>query len=37
VAAYAFYPISFISVWCFFAAVLSIVVLLYFTDPRRST
>jgi hypothetical protein len=36
VAAYAFYATWFISVWCFFAAVLSVVVLLYFTDPRRA-
>ena len=33
VAAYAFYAAWFISVWCFFAAVLSGVVLLHF--PRR--
>ncbi|MFN6992573.1 MAG: DUF6629 family protein [Aquincola tertiaricarbonis] len=36
VAAYAFYATWFISVWCFFAGVLSVVVLLYFTDPRRA-
>ena len=34
VAAYAFYAIWFISVWCFFAAVLSAIVWLQF--PRRS-
>jgi hypothetical protein len=33
VAAYAFYAVWFISVWCFFAAVLSGIVLLHF--PRR--
>lgn len=36
VAAYAFYATWFISVWCFFAGVLSVIVYLYFTDPRRS-
>jgi hypothetical protein len=36
VAAYAFYATWFISVWCFFAGVLSVLVLLYFTDPRRA-
>jgi hypothetical protein len=36
VAAYAFYATWFISVWCFFAGLLSVVVLLYFTDPRRA-
>lgn len=35
-AAYAFYAIWFISIWCFLAAVLSVIVLLYFTDPRRT-
>jgi hypothetical protein len=35
VAAYAFYSTWFISVWCFFAGVLSVIVLLYF-DPRRA-
>ena len=30
VAAYAFYAVWFISVWCFFAAVLSVIVLLHF-------
>ncbi len=28
--AYGFYAISFISVWCFFAAILSVIVLIYF-------
>ena len=36
VAAYAFYATWFISVWCFFAGVLSVIVLLYFTDARRT-
>ena len=36
VAAYAFYATWFISVWCFFAAVLSVIVFLYFTDVRRT-
>ncbi len=36
VAAYAFYAAWFISVWCFFAGVLSVIVFLYFTDPRRT-
>jgi hypothetical protein len=36
VAAYAFYATWFISVWCFFAAVLSVTVFLYFTGPRRT-
>jgi uncharacterized membrane protein len=31
-AAYAVYAKWFISVWCFFAAVLSAIVLLYFTN-----
>ena len=35
VAAYAFYATWFISVWCFFAGALSVVVFLYFTGPRR--
>ena len=35
VVAYAFYATWFISVWCFFAGALSVVVLLYFTGPRR--
>jgi hypothetical protein len=35
-AAYAFYAAWFISVWCFFAGVLSVIVVLYFTDPRRT-
>lgn len=35
VAAYALYSNWFISVWCFFAAVLSAVVLLYFPARRR--
>jgi len=34
-AAYAFFAFWFISVWCFFAAVLSIVVLLYFRPKAR--
>ncbi|WP_339913140.1 DUF6629 family protein [uncultured Brevundimonas sp.] len=34
VAAYVFYSVWLISVWCFFAAVLSVIVLLYF--PPRS-
>lgn len=37
VAAYLFYANWFISVWCFFAGVLSVIVLLYFTDPSRET
>lgn len=37
VAAYAFYATWFISVWCFFAGALSVVVLLYFIDPRRTS
>ena len=36
VAAYAFYAAWFISVWCFFAGLLSALVFLYFTDPRRT-
>jgi hypothetical protein len=36
VAAYAFYATWFISVWCFFAGVLSVIVFLYFTGPRRT-
>jgi hypothetical protein len=36
VAAYAFYATWFISVWCFFAGVLSVIVFLYFTGPRRN-
>ena len=36
VAAYAFYTTWFISVWCFFAGALSVIVFLYFTDPRRN-
>lgn len=36
VAAYAFYVTWFISVWCFFAGVLSVIVFLYFTDPHRT-
>ena len=35
-AAYFFYATWFISVWCFFAGVLSVIVLLYFTDARRT-
>jgi hypothetical protein len=37
VTAYAFYATWFISVWCFFAAVLSIFVLLYFRRPHHPT
>ena len=33
-AAYAFYAFWFISVWCFFAAILSIIVLLHFRRPE---
>ena len=33
-AAYYFYAIWFISVWCFFAALLSVIVYLYFVLPR---
>lgn len=36
VAAWAFYATWFISVWCFFAGVLSVIVFLYFTDPSRA-
>jgi hypothetical protein len=36
VAAYVFYATWFISVWCFFAGVLSVIVLLYFTDSNRA-
>lgn len=36
VAAYGFYTTWFISVWCFFAGMLSVIVFLYFTDPRRA-
>lgn len=36
VAAYAFYATWFISVWCFFAGALSVIVFLYFTDARRT-
>ena len=35
VVAYAFYATWFISVWCLFAGVLSVIVFLYFSDPRR--
>ncbi len=35
VAAYAFYAVWFISVWCFFAAVLSVIVLLHFPARRE--
>ncbi|MCU0937876.1 MAG: hypothetical protein MUC86_01765 [Burkholderiaceae bacterium] len=35
-AAYTFYATWFISVWCFFAAALSVIVFLYFSDHRRS-
>jgi hypothetical protein len=34
VSAYAFYTTWFISVWCFFAGVLSVIVFLYFTGAR---
>ena len=37
VAAYAFYARWFISVWCFFAALLSVVVALHFVARRHST
>lgn len=37
VAAYVFYATWFIAVWCLFAGVLSVIVWLYFTDPRRNT
>lgn len=30
VVAYRFYAVSFVSVWCFFAAILSVMILLYF-------
>ena len=33
--AYAFYAVWFISVWCFFAAVMSVTVLLYFKGAKR--
>ena len=36
VTAYVFYVEWFISVWCFFAGVLSVIVFLYFAGPRRS-
>lgn len=36
VAAYAFYTTWFISVWCFFAAVLSVIVLRYFPPLRNA-
>jgi hypothetical protein len=35
VVAYAFYQVWFISVWCFFAAALSVMVLWYFWGCRR--
>ena len=35
-SAYAFYATWFISVWCFFAGVLSVIVFLYFADPGRA-
>ena len=35
-AAYAFYAYWFISVWCFFAAVLSVIVLVHFLRPRSA-
>lgn len=34
-AAYLFYAMWFISVWCFFAAIMSVTVLLFFWRPRR--
>lgn len=37
VVAYAFYAVWFISVWCLFAGVLSVIVFLYFSDPRPAT
>ena len=33
-AAYVFYAFWFISVWCFFAAVMSVTIFLYFRSPR---
>lgn len=36
IAAYAFYATWFISVWCFFAGILSSVVLLYFIDKSHA-
>ena len=36
VAAYAFYATWFISVWCFFAAILSVIVLLHFSRRRTA-
>ena len=39
-AAHAVYAMWFISVWCFFAATLSVIVLLYlnrFSPPKEST
>jgi hypothetical protein len=36
VAAYIFYWESFVSVWCFFAAAASVVILLYFEQSRRT-
>jgi hypothetical protein len=35
VAAYVFYAVWLISVWCFFAAIMSLVVLLYFLGRER--
>ena len=35
VVVYAFYAVWFISVWCFFAAVLSVIVLLHFPARRK--
>lgn len=37
VAAYTFYKTWFISVWCFFAAILSAIVLWHFVDRRSSS
>ena len=36
-AAYGFYALWFISVWCFFAAVMSVTIFLYFRSPRAQT
>ena len=34
--AYMFYWQYYVSVWCFFAGVLSVIVFLYFKNPRRN-
>jgi hypothetical protein len=36
VAAYIFYWEAFVSVWCFFAAAASVVILMYFEQSRRT-